>query len=72
MQNYHTTYRATIADMKETNDPEADASELCVCALAEFRFTLRKFLHFSEEAATRVGLTPQQQHQFLLPVSGRA
>jgi len=57
--------------MKETNDPEADASELCVRALAEFHFTLRKFLHFSEEAATRVGLT-QQQHQFLLPVSGRA
>jgi DNA-binding MarR family transcriptional regulator len=30
---------------------------------------LRKFLHFSEEAATRVGLTPQQ-HQLLLQVAG--
>lgn len=69
MQNYHTTYRATIADMKKTNDPEADASELCVRALAEFRFTLRKFLHFSEEAATRVGLAPQQ-HQLLLQIAG--
>jgi DNA-binding MarR family transcriptional regulator len=38
-------------------------------ALAEFRFTLRRFLHFSEEAATRVGLTPQQ-HQLLLQIAG--
>ena len=37
--------------------------------LAEFRFALRKFLHFSEEAATRVGLTPQQ-HQLLLQIAG--
>jgi DNA-binding MarR family transcriptional regulator len=55
--------------MKKTKDPEADASEMCVRALAEFRFTLRKFLHFSEGAATRVGLTPQQ-HQLLLQIAG--
>jgi DNA-binding MarR family transcriptional regulator len=38
-------------------------------ALAEFRYALRKFLAFSEEAASRVGLTPQQ-HQTLLAVKG--
>ena len=37
--------------------------------LAEFRFELRKFLHFSEEAATAAGLQPQQ-HQLLLQVAG--
>ena len=44
-------------------------SELHISALAEFRFTLRKFLHFSEQAATRAGLTPQQ-HQLLLQIAG--
>ena len=38
-------------------------------ALAEFRYALRNFLHFSEEAATRVGLQPQQ-HQLLLQIAG--
>lgn len=37
--------------------------------LAAFRYTLRQFLHFSEEAAKAVGLTPQQ-HQALLAVMG--
>ncbi|MDE3105681.1 MAG: winged helix-turn-helix transcriptional regulator [Acidobacteriota bacterium] len=38
-------------------------------ALAEFRFLLRRFLHFSEEAANQAGLTPQQ-HQLLLQIAG--
>jgi DNA-binding MarR family transcriptional regulator len=38
-------------------------------SLAEFRFELRKFLHFSEEAAAAAGLQPQQ-HQLLLQVAG--
>ncbi|MCZ2128411.1 MAG: MarR family transcriptional regulator [Anaerolineales bacterium] len=37
--------------------------------LAAFRYSLRKFLHFSEEAAEAVGLTPQQ-HQALLSIKG--
>ncbi len=37
--------------------------------LAAFRYALRSFLKFSEEAAARVGLTPQQ-HQALLAVKG--
>jgi DNA-binding MarR family transcriptional regulator len=38
-------------------------------SLAEFRYELRKFLHFSEEAASAAGLQPQQ-HQLLLQVAG--
>jgi DNA-binding MarR family transcriptional regulator len=34
-------------------------------ALSQFRFQIRRFLHFSEEAARREGLEPQQ-HQMLL------
>ena len=37
--------------------------------LAEFRFELRRFLHFSERAAEQAGLHPQQ-HQLLLQVAG--
>ncbi len=37
--------------------------------LAAFRYALRQFLHFSEEAASAVGLTPQQ-HQALLTIKG--
>jgi DNA-binding MarR family transcriptional regulator len=37
--------------------------------LADFRFELRRFLHFSECAALAAGLQPQQ-HQLLLQVAG--
>jgi DNA-binding MarR family transcriptional regulator len=37
--------------------------------LADFRFELRKFLHFSENAALEAGLQPQQ-HQLLLQIAG--
>ena len=36
-------------------------------ALAEFRYQIRKFLHFSEQAALAEGLEPQQ-HQMLLGI----
>ncbi|HYT28157.1 MAG TPA: helix-turn-helix domain-containing protein [Ktedonobacteraceae bacterium] len=38
-------------------------------ALAEFRYQLRRFLRFSEQAAREVGLEPQQ-HQLLLTIKG--
>ena len=38
-------------------------------ALAEFRYALRRFLHFSENAAGQAGLTPHQ-HQALLAIMG--
>lgn len=40
-------------------------------ALAEFRYQLRRFQHFSEEAAREAGLEPQQ-HQLLLALKGNA
>ena len=38
-------------------------------SLADFRYELRSFLCFSEQAALRAGLQPQQ-HQLLLQVAG--
>lgn len=38
-------------------------------AIAAFRYSLRRFLRFSERAARREGITPQQ-HQLLLTVRG--
>jgi DNA-binding MarR family transcriptional regulator len=40
-------------------------------ALNDFRFHIRQFLHFSEEAARSEGLEPQQ-HQMLLAIRGLA
>jgi DNA-binding MarR family transcriptional regulator len=37
--------------------------------LAQFRYALRKFLRFSENAARKCGVTPQQ-HQLLLGIQG--
>jgi DNA-binding MarR family transcriptional regulator len=48
---------------------QADSSDLLLRTLAEFRFELRRFLHFSECAAVAAGLQPQQ-HQLLLQVAG--
>lgn len=56
---------------------EADASKTGTlsteqyAALADFRFRLRRFLAFSEAAAARAGLPPQQ-HQALLTLAGHA
>jgi DNA-binding MarR family transcriptional regulator len=38
-------------------------------AIAEFRYSIRKFLQFSEAAAHEAGITPQQ-HQVLLAIKG--
>ena len=40
-------------------------------ALARFRYQIRRFLHFSEEAARNAGIEPQH-HQLLLAIKGRA
>ncbi len=44
-------------------------SEIDYAALAEWRYLLRQFLRFSEEAALGAGLKPQQ-HQALLAIKG--
>ena len=38
-------------------------------AIAEFRYAIRRFVRFSEQAARGAGITPQQ-HQLLLAVKG--
>ena len=38
-------------------------------ALADFRYQIRCFLHFSEDAARRTGLEPQH-HQLMLAIKG--
>ena len=38
-------------------------------ALAEFRYEIRRFLHFSEEQARAAGIEPQQ-HQLMLAIKG--
>ena len=49
----------------DTNQAERQLLQI----LAEFRYRLRTFLQFSEQAAGRVKLHPQQ-HQLLLQVAG--
>jgi len=48
---------------------EDDVSDEGLRQLAEFRHRIRRFLHFSEEAARSKGMEPQQ-HQLLLAVKG--
>ena len=60
---FKTRGRLTISG--KTRDVSQDEYE----TLAAFRYHLRRFLHFSEEAAQRVGLTPQQ-HQAMLTIKG--
>jgi DNA-binding MarR family transcriptional regulator len=38
-------------------------------ALAEFRYQIRRFLHFSEDAVQRAGME-KQQYQFMLAIKG--
>jgi DNA-binding MarR family transcriptional regulator len=48
--------------------PAANSDPL-LRTLADFRYELRRFMHFSESAALTAGLHPQQ-HQLLLQVAG--
>jgi len=58
---FQTEVGATLPDALSKADYEA---------LAEFRYIIRRFLHFSAEGSRQVGLTPQQ-HQILLAIKGR-
>ena len=49
--------------------PHKDVSVAGYRQLAEFRYRIRQFLHFSEEAARSIGIEPQQ-HQVLLAIKG--
>jgi DNA-binding MarR family transcriptional regulator len=49
--------------------PAVPLSDAAYTALATFRYELRRFLRFSEQAARAAGLAPQQ-HQLLLALRG--
>jgi DNA-binding MarR family transcriptional regulator len=49
--------------------PPKHDPDLLLGTLADFRYELRRFLHFSECAALEAGLQPQQ-HQLLLQAAG--
>jgi len=49
--------------------PNGDISAAGYRQLAEFRYRIRQFLHFSEQAARSRGIEPQQ-HQLLLAIKG--
>ena len=53
--------------MRELDSPR-EADRRLLTTLADFRFVLRQFLHFSEQAALGAGLQPQQ-YQLLLQVA---
>jgi DNA-binding MarR family transcriptional regulator len=60
--------------MARSADPDAQNGQTSSVAavireLALFRYSLRKFLRFSEKAARQFGVTPQQ-HQLMLGVAG--
>jgi DNA-binding MarR family transcriptional regulator len=52
-----------------TRNSERASDAAMIRQLARFRYELRKFLRFSEQAARNAALTPQQ-HQLLLGVAG--
>jgi DNA-binding MarR family transcriptional regulator len=58
-----------VRNSKRAPAPPLSLDDSDYAALAAFRHSLRSFLAFSEEAARKAGLTPQQ-HQALLAVRG--
>jgi DNA-binding MarR family transcriptional regulator len=52
-----------------TKKPQVHLTKADYEVLAAFRYHLRQFLRFSEEAAQRAGVTPRQ-HQALLAIKG--
>jgi DNA-binding MarR family transcriptional regulator len=48
-----------------------DLKQSDYAALADFRYQIRRFLHFSEEAARQAGVEPQH-HQLMLAIRGAA
>lgn len=58
-----------MPDHRAAQGRHADLTESEYRVLARFRFALRVFLRFSEDAAREAGVTPNQ-HQLLLAIRG--
>lgn len=54
---------------QDTDSPHHALPKTTFDRLAEIRYQLRRFIHFSEKAARSAGITPQQ-HQLLLAIKG--
>ena len=61
--------QASKSAAKPQASSEPVATEADVEAVAAFRYAIRRFLRFSEHAARRERITPQQ-HQLLLAIKG--
>lgn len=63
--------RATTRPASKPQPSAGDlaATEADIEAIAAFRYAIRRFLRFSEQAARREHITPQQ-HQLLLAIKG--
>jgi DNA-binding MarR family transcriptional regulator len=61
--------KMTTSHMTTSQQTDASISKADFESIAAFRYSVRRFLRFSEQAARREGITPQQ-HQLLLAVKG--
>jgi DNA-binding MarR family transcriptional regulator len=61
--------KLTDQNIKTTDNNSEDITLAEYQALAEIRYQIRRFLHFSEQASRAIGLEPQQ-HQLLLALKG--
>jgi len=61
--------RTTNGRRSTLSTPRKGLSESHFRQLAEFRYRIRQFLHFTEESARAHGIEPQQ-HQLLLAIKG--
>jgi DNA-binding MarR family transcriptional regulator len=61
--------KTTANSSKRSEDNAQPEVDPVIAELARFRYALRKFLRFSENAARQHGVTPQQ-HQLMLGVAG--
>ncbi|HEX5434656.1 MAG TPA: MarR family transcriptional regulator [Candidatus Angelobacter sp.] len=66
---YNLPMSSPAAIRKRPDHAGAYEPDAIVRDLARFRYALRRFLRFSENAARQCGVTPQQ-HQLLLGVAG--
>ncbi len=69
MQYHYIVIRYIFVAMGRDMESEGEITPAEYRALAEFRYQIRQFIHFSEQAARSVGLEPQQ-HQLLLALKG--
>lgn len=67
--SYYDTFQEEIAALGEKGGEGGGLTRTQYVALASFRYELRRFMAFSENAAHGAGLPPQQ-HQALLAIAG--